>query len=47
MPWRQYWSGVLQDLLEGVAKGMISLATIELLLEMQEQNVSSYHQKPL
>ena len=40
MPWRLFWGGVLWDPLEGVAKGMISLAAIELLFKMQEQ--SSY-----
>ena len=38
MPWRLFWGGVLQDPLEGVAKGMMSLAAIELLFKMQGQS---------
>ena len=37
MLWRLFWGGVLWDSMEGVAKGIIPLATIELLFKMQEQ----------
>ena len=38
MLWRLFWGGVLWDPLEGVAKGMMTLAAIELLFKMQEQS---------